>query len=353
MQRVSQLAEFTGKDCDFQHIRDAGLEEQDPFFWAKIQGQRLVFNPWNPGSPHRQSATHMLVFTVDPAEGCDEANFGMCGYPAHVWTANLDEDDIPVWSLVFEKENAYPASRRAMRRFMRQWHLERLPGGKPPTQGSQRCGEIVKQVCGVAGDRAEAVIYLGRLPRGRTSKASGLVVIADRMQQEICFRFTGTATAAAKAFDSAAFRKDLARMVVGEAYRTPPAHGLWGATCQTQHAHDPRLGGWANFVNAHLSVLAILEKMRSLGFRVRVDDEGGYWKGRNLGRLAKRMNEQNAFLAGVLGLMKDAASRDGAELRSAMDGRPDFEQLEMTAHKGKLGDLLKKIKRAGRKPPSE
>lgn len=349
---VSALEEFAGEACDFQHVRDAGLEDQDSFFWAKIQGQRHMFSPWEPGSPRRQAPTHMLIFTVDPADGCDEANFGMCAYPGYVWKAGRDQDSTPAWSVVFDKENENPASRREMRRFMRRWRLKNLPESQ--SSRSERFGQIAKRVCCVAGGRAEAVLHEGRHHSGRSTsgKAFGMVVIADMMLGEVCFRFQGTAEEAERTFCSTAFHEDLARMVLGQEHRTPPAHGLWEASCQTQYAHDPRRGGWENFVKAHLSVLAVLEEMQCFGFGVHVWDEGGFWGERDLGKLARRLGEQESLVAGVLGLMKDAASKSGSAFTSAMDGRPDFERLEMAAHKGKLGDLLKKITEAGQKPPS-
>ncbi len=47
---VTELAEFRGDAASFQKVRDAGKENKDEFFWAKIQAQRTIQNPLEPGS---------------------------------------------------------------------------------------------------------------------------------------------------------------------------------------------------------------------------------------------------------------------------------------------------------------
>jgi hypothetical protein len=140
---VSKMGECSGKECDFHHVRASGREKQDTFFWAKIQAQRFVQNPWLPGMSCPQSPIHMIAFTVDPAEGSDVANFGICRYPQHVWPANRSHA-VPEWSLVFEKKNHYPASRKLMRAFMRRWHLKKLAPSGSNVSTKARFGGTVK-----------------------------------------------------------------------------------------------------------------------------------------------------------------------------------------------------------------
>jgi len=83
------------------------------------------------------------------------------------------------------------------------------------------------------------------------------------------------------------FRADLHRMVYGEDHVTPAAKGVWSSFCKTQYANSPECGGWKNFARAHIAVLAVLEHLQSLGFKVVVGDEGHFWETRNLGTLAK------------------------------------------------------------------
>lgn len=115
----------------------------------------------------------------------------------------------------------------------------------------------------------------------------------------------------------------------GENHVTPAAAGVWSSFTKTQYANDPSLGGWSNFVKAHLSVLAICEHMQSIGFAVHVTDEGDFWETRNLETLAKAIGDYDALVAGLAGALKDAAAAQGMVAESAMDGRPDFERLEM------------------------
>ena len=134
---VSELANFTGNDCDCQQVRGTDREDDD-FHWAKIQAQRSITNPCVPGSWGSQSPDSMMVFRVHPAEGSEEANFGICTYPEHIWKA--DSDSISAWSLAFEKGNHYPECRKVMREFMRRWKLKKLPRGSKRSWSRDRFG---------------------------------------------------------------------------------------------------------------------------------------------------------------------------------------------------------------------
>ena len=41
-----------------------------------------------------------------------------------------------------------------------------------------------------------------------------------------------------------------------------------------------------------------MEKLRDLGFQVTVDDEGGFWDSRNLGKLAATVRQYDSMVAG-------------------------------------------------------
>ena len=62
--------------------------------------------------------------------------------------------------------------------------------------------------------------------------------------------------------------------------------------------------------------MALLEHMQQLGFRVRVSDEGDFWEGTRLAVLAKNIGEYDAMLAGMAGLLKDAAEASGQRVSS-------------------------------------
>jgi hypothetical protein len=95
-----------------------------------------------------------------------------------------------------------------------------------------------------------------------------------------------------------------------------------------------------------LCVLAILEKLSDLGFQVTVDDEGGFWDSRDLGKLAAAVRQYDSMVAGFTRGMRDAVERKGMAVQSPMAGRPDFERLEMEGQGG-LADMLRELKKNG------
>lgn len=339
---VSEMAECSGKDADFQAVRDAGREEQDTLFWAKIQAQRYLLNPREPGCHSSQPPNHMVLFSVLPADGCEQMNVGVCSYPKHVWKARGDDAGPKAWSLVFDDRNRYPESRKVMRAFMNRWKLRRLPKSKRSV--SERFGSSTNLGCFAHEGLAQASIRRGRYLSHRRGYGQqvGIVTIRDRMVFEIAFRYMGTPEEAQQVFSSPEFRADLDRMVVGVDHVTPAASGIWSSFTKTQFANSPECGGTRNFVKAHLSVLAILECLQGLGFDVTVRDESDFWKHRNIEALVKTVGEWDAGLAALFGAMKDVAAAQGMIGQSAMEGRSDFERLEMQGQ-ASLSDLLKKL----------
>jgi hypothetical protein len=292
---VSELVEFRGKQADYH----TGKEKKDEFHWAKIQAERSLVSPWQPGNYWSQPPTGMMVFSVLPAEGCEQMNVGSCSFAQHVWPADKSEKHVPAWSLALDKRNHYPESRKVIRAFMKRWKLRRLP--KSRFSASERFGGSTALGCFAHNGLAQATVRKGRYLSHRRgySGGVGIVTIRDRLVYELAFRYMGTAEEANKAFSSAEFRADLERIVIGADHITPAATGIWSSFCKTQFANDPRCGGWKNFVTAHLSVLALLENLRSLGFKVTVSDEGGFWESRDLGKLAKMVGHYDVALAGL------------------------------------------------------
>ena len=72
---VGELVEINGDQCDYQK-RELG----DPLRWLLIQAGGSVYLDQH--SPIRVPATHLIAFSTWPGEGCEEANFGLCRYPA-------------------------------------------------------------------------------------------------------------------------------------------------------------------------------------------------------------------------------------------------------------------------------
>ena len=98
-------------------------------------------------------------------------------------------------------------------------------------------------------------------------------------------------------------------------------------------------------MTAHVSVLALLEHMQSLGFRVTVSDEGHFWDTRKIETLAKNIGEYDALIAGFAGVMKDVAASVGQTVESPITDRPDFEHLEAKGQ-AKFADMLAHFRKA-------
>ncbi|MGA2620190.1 MAG: hypothetical protein ABSF26_21435 [Thermoguttaceae bacterium] len=131
VEQVSELQEFKGKDCE------PGEEKDDPFRWAKIQAARSPESPWQPGTSFRQQPSRMLVFSVWPAQGCEEMNIGVSSfhrfvcpkrkeYPVQTWAD--EQCNKPGWSLAITHPRSYPGAARILKDFAKRWKLRRMTG---------------------------------------------------------------------------------------------------------------------------------------------------------------------------------------------------------------------------------
>lgn len=102
----------------------------------------------------------------------------------------------------------------------------------------------------------------------------------------------------------------------------------WHSFCKTQYAADPKLGGEANFLKAHLTLIELLDQIAALGLKVRIRDDSRYAQHRNVNRLLRTLREWDALIANVVGSFKDALGDQSVELVAPIKDRPDFEHLE-------------------------
>jgi hypothetical protein len=174
-----------------------------------------------------------------------------------------------------------------------------------------------------------------------------LIELADQNKDHIRWRFQGSIEEARKLFRSAEFKDDMERLLWGEEFTIPGNTGTWESFCKTQYANE---FGLPNFLRAHMTVCAILEKAQDLGFKVTVDDETGFWTKRDVKALAEIVGQMDQAIAAMYGAMKDAAPE--GVLESPMKGRADFEHLDMKAMQagygkiaGKIADYLAKLKK--------
>jgi hypothetical protein len=95
------------------------------------------------------------------------------------------------------------------------------------------------------------------------------------------------------------------------------------AFCKTQYAGEH---GWEHFRACHLRVIQLLDLWRDAGARVKVWDEGGYWKTRSEARLLKEVAEYDRLIAALGGVFKDGYR--AGEVVAPIFSYKNFEQLE-------------------------
>jgi muconolactone delta-isomerase len=119
------------------------------------------------------------------------------------------------------------------------------------------------------------------------------------------------------------------------------------ASCKTQYAS---LHGWELFRRCHVAAVDLALAGQTLGLEVRIEDEGGYWPGRNEVALRTAVERMNRLVAGLAGALKDAEddSGKGLSVDSPILEHPAFERLEAEAQNSadasKLGDALRTVK---------
>ena len=76
MEDVGELIELKGEDTNFEK-----LEQGDPRRWLLVQAEQYVVQ----GDCHYPvKPKQVIAFSTWPGDGCEEANFGLCRYPASI-----------------------------------------------------------------------------------------------------------------------------------------------------------------------------------------------------------------------------------------------------------------------------
>ena len=102
----------------------------------------------------------------------------------------------------------------------------------------------------------------------------------------------------------------------------------WHSFCKTQYAGNPKLGGEANFLKAHLSLIELLDQIQATGVKVRIRDDSRYAKHRVVDRLLRSLRDWDAIVARIVGSLGDALGDTPGALIAPIRERPDFEHLE-------------------------
>jgi hypothetical protein len=97
------------------------------------------------------------------------------------------------------------------------------------------------------------------------------------------------------------------------------------AFTKTQYASNPKCGGVANFLRAHLSVCRMLDYAKELGILAEVSDEGEFWEKRDVKALAAEVGEWNSMIGAFTGAMDELV---GPKVAAPIKSFPDFEHLE-------------------------
>jgi hypothetical protein len=112
----------------------------------------------------------------------------------------------------------------------------------------------------------------------------------------------------------------------------------WHSFCKTQYAGNPKLGGEANFLKAHLSLIELLDQIQAAGPKVQIRDDSRYARHRDVDRLLASLRRWDAIVAGFVGSLGDALGDKAGTLVAPIKERPDFEHLE-----AKGIDVIRKI----------
>ncbi len=125
----------------------------------------------------------------------------------------------------------------------------------------------------------------------------------------------------------------------------------WHSFCKTQYAGNPKLGGEANFLKAHLSLVELLDQIEAAGVRVRIRDDSRYARHRNVDRLLRCLRDWNAVVARVAGTIQDSLGDAAGSLIAPIKDRPDFEHLEAKGIHVLRRLAARQQKRKGKGPP--
>jgi hypothetical protein len=102
----------------------------------------------------------------------------------------------------------------------------------------------------------------------------------------------------------------------------------WHSFCKTQYAGNPKLGGEANFLKAHLSLIELLDQFQVAGVKVRIRDDTRYAQHRDVDRLLRSLRKWDAIIARFVGKLGDMLGDQAGPLVAPIKERPDFEHLE-------------------------
>jgi hypothetical protein len=78
-ERVDEVIELSGPQCEYEQYG-----QDHPNRWLLIQAGQFVVDPLCEGRSYSVTPSHVIAFSTWPGQGCEEANFGLCRYPATI-----------------------------------------------------------------------------------------------------------------------------------------------------------------------------------------------------------------------------------------------------------------------------
>lgn len=106
-----------------------------------------------------------------------------------------------------------------------------------------------------------------------------------------------------------------------------PENAVWQVAgfCKTQYAS---CHGWEHFRRCHLAVIKLLAFWQTLGAKVVIHDEGGYWPRGSERALARNLAEYDQGMAAFAGALQDTLAARGEQPAAPILSHPQFERLE-------------------------
>lgn len=104
----------------------------------------------------------------------------------------------------------------------------------------------------------------------------------------------------------------------------------WQSFCKTQYASNMTVGGTANFVRCHMTVVRLLDHAKAMGILESVNDEGHFWENRDVKALVETVGQWNNQMAAIVGQFKDHMC---GEVVAPITEYPNFEHLEAEGQK--------------------
>lgn len=125
----------------------------------------------------------------------------------------------------------------------------------------------------------------------------------------------------------------------GQRYQVPGSGWRWHSFCKTQYASNVSV---EHFLRCHSAVCTLLLKADELGFRVAVDDEGGFWGNWDFAALAREVGEWNNMVASFTRALQDVLDGSGASLVAPIQDNIAYVTAPQSPWVGQLASAIKR-----------